>query len=121
MNVVPRIWLHHSTAFPIVHFKSFILVEPMLNPVMTKDISSCWPEYIASAYQRKDTWNSPEAALNYLLETLPYKSWDRRAITNYAAYGLRQHLAATFSKMPFSGVTLACPRMIEAVRPRYSK
>ncbi|KAG8995782.1 hypothetical protein FRB93_001064 [Tulasnella sp. JGI-2019a] len=107
------IWLHHSPEFP-VRFQSFILVEPMLNAVHARDISACWPAYIAFAYQRRDTWESSEAAFQDMLKTMPYMSWDRRAIASFVTYGLREHPAASFSIEPFSGVALACSRMAEA-------
>ncbi|KAJ7759148.1 alpha/beta-hydrolase [Mycena metata] len=99
-------------------YSSMILVEPTF---MTKEL-------LAEAFKRpteivrvmnavknrRDIWESKEAARAWFAKRLPWNRWDTRILDSFIEYGLRNLPTATYPDRT-SGVTLACTRAQETV------
>ncbi|KAF9466486.1 alpha/beta-hydrolase [Collybia nuda] len=83
--------------FPIKNppYKAVILVEPTMLSQELFDAHAEERYAFANATKkftldRRDTWPSKKAALEWLGKRAPWKSWDPRVLRLYAEYGLRE-------------------------------
>ncbi|GJE88943.1 alpha/beta hydrolase [Phanerochaete sordida] len=97
--------------YPRVDFAAMLLIEPMIIRKPKPGESNL--EFSESIAKRKDVWDSPEAAFRYFSSSLQWKSWDPRALKIYAEHALRTLPTETYPDRN-TGVTLKCPRRLEA-------
>ncbi|KAF9492694.1 hypothetical protein BDN71DRAFT_1451172 [Pleurotus eryngii] len=103
-----------TTYHPRVKYSLLHLVEPMILPTSPPGIPNVLE---AGAVKRRDIWPSKEEAMKAFNSRPSWQVWDPRILQTYVEHGLTSLPTLSYPDVT-KGVTLKCPRHLEAASYR---